>query len=1057
MQLFPRSHEPAAKNSPAIFANNPEIVYWGGPIVSNVHVVKVLWGSSVDPGTTAGLNQFYTDITNSPYFDLLGEYGTVNLSGQGGVPGSNQLIHRGVFDGSFTISPSLCPGGATSCSITNDQIQTELLSQVNAGHLPQPVSDGQGNTNTLYMIYFPPGVSISLPGGATSCSFFGFCAYHFNTTLTSQKLGYGVFPDFSPASACSTGCGIGSPAQNLTSASSHEMGEAVTDILVGSASVSGQFAPPLAWMSQKQGEIGDVCEFAVNDVPITIGSNTYTVQQLWSNMQNACVTLPAHYQLTGQANANPGKPFNVTLTPQSSVDNSTLSSYANTAHFTGSDAQAAFPADYTFVPATDAGTHVFQVTLNTTGSQTISATDTVASAVVGSLTVAVSQFPDLAVTSTHSASFTQGQTGATYTVTVTNVGNVPTTGQVMVVDSLPSDLTPTTIGGTGWNCVLSTLTCTRVDALAANTPYPAITLVVNVSSSAQTPLANAVQVSTSGDLNPTNDTFTDSTVVTQLADLTIFKTHTGLFSQGQNGETYTLTVTNLGRGPTNGTVTVVDPLPVGLSAAAISGTGWSCTLAPLGCTRVDALGPNGLSYPPITVTVNVDAKATIGTLTNIATVSGGGEVITGNDSASDVTIITAPAPDLIATSTHTRDFTQGQNGASYILTVTNAGSTATNGTVILTDNLPPIFTSVTGSGSGWTCPSVVNGPITCTRNDALAPGSSYPQATISFNVSPTAPPSATNVVSVSGGGDLDLGEGSSDFTNIIQLPDLSFRIGSVSILAAGAIGATQSWIVSNVGPAPTVGLVTFTNSGGAGATPTNLAGPGWSCTLSPLVCTRSDSLAANSSYPPITLTVNYALTATSVTETVNVSGGGEVNLANDGETEIYHLDQPLSISTIGSATATVPAGSPATFTFGVGNLLSPDRVNFACSGLPAGAACNITPPSSTTGTLVTLTITTSGPNIAVTTPSNWERLPPSYALLLPTLGLIAAAGARKRKTRIRLGLAALAILLTLQGCGGGSSPPPRVVTPPGTYTINFTATDSTNNAQASLPVTLIVQ
>jgi uncharacterized protein (TIGR03437 family) len=41
-----------------------------------------------------------------------------------------------------------------------------------------------------------------------------------------------------------------------------------------------------------------------------------------------------------------------------------------------------------------------------------------------------------------------------------------------------------------------------------------------------------------------------------------------------------------------------------LTATAIGGTGWSCTLTPLACTRSDALAA-GASYPAITVTVNV--------------------------------------------------------------------------------------------------------------------------------------------------------------------------------------------------------------------------------------------------------------------------------------------------------------------------------------------------------------------------------------------------------------------------------------------------------------------
>src|SRR5262249_59270737 len=44
-------------------------------------------------------------------------------------------------------------------------------------------------------------------------------------------------------------------------------------------------------------------------------------------------------------------------------------------------------------------------------------------------------------------------------------------------------------------------------------------------------------------------------------DPTITKTHTGNFSRGQTGATYTLTVSNVGFGPTSGTVTVTDTLP----------------------------------------------------------------------------------------------------------------------------------------------------------------------------------------------------------------------------------------------------------------------------------------------------------------------------------------------------------------------------------------------------------------------------------------------------------------------------------------------------------------
>jgi YVTN family beta-propeller protein len=130
------------------------------------------------------------------------------------------------------------------------------------------------------------------------------------------------------------------------------------------------------------------------------------------------------------------------------------------------------------------------------------------------------------------------------------------------------------------------------------------------------------------------------------ADLTLTKTHVGSFTQGLSGS-YTLTVKNSGAGATSGTVTLRDTLPAGLTPAGISGSGWSCTVSSLTCTRGDALAAGG-SYPAVTVTVGVSTSAP-SSVTNTATVSGGGESNTGNDSASDVTAIAsivspAPAP-----------------------------------------------------------------------------------------------------------------------------------------------------------------------------------------------------------------------------------------------------------------------------------------------------------------------------------------------------------------------------------------------------------------------------
>ena len=127
------------------------------------------------------------------------------------------------------------------------------------------------------------------------------------------------------------------------------------------------------------------------------------------------------------------------------------------------------------------------------------------------------------------------------------------------------------------------------------------------------------------------------TVSAPAADLTIVKSHPAAFTQGQMGALYTITVSNAGSASTNGTVTVTDTLPLGLTATAISGAGWSCSQPGGSCTRADPLAAGG-SYPGITLVVNVAANAPV-SVTNVATVNGGGDANTSNNTASDPTAI----------------------------------------------------------------------------------------------------------------------------------------------------------------------------------------------------------------------------------------------------------------------------------------------------------------------------------------------------------------------------------------------------------------------------------
>jgi uncharacterized repeat protein (TIGR01451 family) len=128
-------------------------------------------------------------------------------------------------------------------------------------------------------------------------------------------------------------------------------------------------------------------------------------------------------------------------------------------------------------------------------------------------TVTVQPAPDLKITKSHSGNFTVGSSGA-YTLTVTNVGTAATTGTITVSDTLPAGLSYVSAAGANWSCSASgqNVTCTRTTSLAAGATA-AITLTVGVLSTAYPTVTNTVTVTTSGDANSGNNTYSDATTV----------------------------------------------------------------------------------------------------------------------------------------------------------------------------------------------------------------------------------------------------------------------------------------------------------------------------------------------------------------------------------------------------------------------------------------------------------------------------------------------------------------------------------------------------------------
>jgi hypothetical protein len=222
----------------------PLLTYRNGPLLTGVEVFSIFWGkawqSSANVALSDQLNSFFDFILTSSLIDQLGEYS---------VPG--KTIGHGKRIGSLNLTDSE-PGK----SVDDPTIQTTLQSAIDAATLPAPTA------NTLYFFFLPPGTQVTM-SGAASCK--DFCGYH---EATPNNVFYAIMP----YPGC-TGCqgGLATLAA-LTSTSSHELCEAITDPMPGQG-----------WYDDTHGEIGDICAWQTKQL------GDYTVQVEWSNAANSCV------------------------------------------------------------------------------------------------------------------------------------------------------------------------------------------------------------------------------------------------------------------------------------------------------------------------------------------------------------------------------------------------------------------------------------------------------------------------------------------------------------------------------------------------------------------------------------------------------------------------------------------------------------------------------------------------------------------------------------------------------------------------------------------------
>ncbi len=164
------------------------------------------------------------------------------------------------------------------------------------------------------------------------------------------------------------------------------------------------------------------------------------------------------------------------------------------------------------------------------------------------------------------------------------------------------------VGAAGTNVVITGTNFSSATAVAFNGVTAAFTVNSSSQITATVPTdasSGAISVTTPNGTGVSSGSFT---VTGTSTDLIVGAAHAGNFSQGDTGSTYFITVTNIGTLVSSGAITVTDALPAGLTATAISGTGWTTSLSPLTCTRSDALAP-GAGFPTILITLDVATNA----------------------------------------------------------------------------------------------------------------------------------------------------------------------------------------------------------------------------------------------------------------------------------------------------------------------------------------------------------------------------------------------------------------------------------------------------------------
>ncbi len=254
VEVSDASDSSASTTYPAPHPAMPQEQNAGGPVMTSPKFVIITFaGDTLAPD----INDFAAKVAaSSDYWS-----GTTAEYGVGPV--------ASVLDISVDETPAT--------SLQDSDVQAWLTSKLDGpdagtleGGAPWPQPDG----NTLYMIYYPSTVAVSMGGGVSCNQFYG---YHGDYAIKANSyVTYSVVarcPPFPDTSAI----------DSVTSIASHELVEAATDPRAqDNPAWSQPDSAHLAWAVPAGGELGDLCA-GYGNVFYTPSDVPYLVQRTWSN------------------------------------------------------------------------------------------------------------------------------------------------------------------------------------------------------------------------------------------------------------------------------------------------------------------------------------------------------------------------------------------------------------------------------------------------------------------------------------------------------------------------------------------------------------------------------------------------------------------------------------------------------------------------------------------------------------------------------------------------------------------------------------------------------